>query len=211
MASTGSAESASAATSPDSTELTGRLLLPGSGGRRGVELHVDVVGTAGGAEQTWVLPDDDGRFRAAVPGRPTLVVVSTGSEVLRLEESDLPDVNGRGEVDLGDIDLRDLLVAREVRVSSGDQVNDGLVRVGLWIGPPHRGPQGELPSLGSKQFPSLKLGSTNEWLLPEDVVDIYFLVELPAEPPSAAGWRSGAQQVFGPYDGSAFPLELRLD
>lgn len=198
-------------TLPHATSLVGQLLLPGDGGRRGVEVHVWSAQPDGEVRKHWVLPDPDGRFSQDVPGVLTRISVSAGAEVHRIDAGDLPRADAGGRVDLGAIDLRDSLGERRVRVRAAAGAPDGVVRVGLWIGPPHTGPRGELPSLGSRQFPPLALGSEVTWLLPPDAVAVHFLVEQPDGPGRGANWRSGKQQVFGPYASSAFPLELVLD
>ncbi len=201
---------ASSAPTP-ATSLVGQLLLPAGGDRRGLEVHAWIADQDGEERQLWIFPDADGRFARDVSGQPTRVVVHAGSEVYRVEGDDLPRANGRGRVDLGVVDLRERLVVRRVRVLAAAGAPGGLVRLGLWVGPPHRGPQGELPSLGSKQFPAVELGSEVEWLLPPDARAVHFLVERPEGPGRGVDWRSGAQQVFGPYESASFPLDLELD
>lgn len=196
--------------SPQAATLVGQLLLPGDGGRRGVELHVWVTAPNGEVRQLWVLPEADGRFAREITGVPTRVSVSAGSEVHSIEAADLPSADAMGDIDLGEIDLREQLLMHRVRLRATDSSPGGVVRVGLWIGPPHTGPRGELPSLGSKQFPPFELGSDVDWLLPPKSSAVYFLVERPDGPDHTINWRSGKQQVFGPYDSSAFPLVLVL-
>ncbi|MEO0743524.1 MAG: hypothetical protein AAF089_18235 [Bacteroidota bacterium] len=202
---------AAMAPSPQATALLGQLLLPGEGGRRGVEVHVWMAEPGGEERQLWILPDGDGRFAQAMSGALTRVHVSAGSDVHRMDASDLPAPDDGGQIDLGTIDLRERLVERRVRVRATEAAPDAVVRVGLWIGPPQTGPQGELPSLGSKQFPTVELGREVAWLLPPDAGAVHFLVERPDGPDHATTWPSGAQQVFGPYESSAFPLDLVLD
>ncbi|MEM8557627.1 MAG: hypothetical protein AAGG50_07375 [Bacteroidota bacterium] len=201
------------ATAPsfEADSLVGQLRLPGEGGRRGVEVHAWVATPDGEEHQIWVLPEDDGRFAQAISGALTRVHVSAGSDVHRIDAADLPPADDQGRVDLGVIDLRERLVARRVRVRAAEGASGGVVRVGLWLGPPHTGPQGELPSLGSKQFPTVELGSELEWLLPPNASAVHFLVERPASTGHTTTWRSGTQQVFGPYASSAFPLDLVMD
>ncbi len=205
------ASPATATSSQAATLLVGHLLLPGEGGRRGVELHVWIAAPEGEERQLWILPDADGRFERDISGVLTRASVFAGSEVHRIDAADLMSADSSGLLDLGVIDLRERLVAHRVRMRAADGAQGGVVRAGLWIGPPHTGPQGELPSLGSVQFPPIVLGSEVEWLLPPDTSAVYFLVERPENPGHTANWRSGEQYVFGPYASSAFPLELVLD
>ena len=199
------------AVAPGAATLSGRVLLPGEGGRRGVELHAWVTAPDGEAHRIWVLPDDDGRFAQAYAGVITRLRVFAGSEVLGFDVNDLPATDDRGRVDLGEIDLRERLVAYRVHLRAADGAPGGVVRAGLSVGPWHTGPNGELPSLGSRQFPPLDLGRVAEWLLPPDTNDVYVLVERPDGPGRGRNWRSGPQQVFGPYDASAFPIDLVMD
>ena len=207
-----------ASTGPASTtssvaKLVGRLLLPGDGGRRGVELHTWVADSPEGEpRQLWILPDADGHFTREFFGTlKRKVSVLAGSEVHRIDEADLPHIDANRSVDLGEIDLRGLLTSRHVRVVGDDaDAAGGVVRLALSIGPSHTGPNGELPSLGSIQFPTTPIGSDVEWLLRPEATDIYFLVERPDGPDHETVWRSGKKQVFGPYEPSAFPLELHL-
>lgn len=202
---------ATVTTSPRANTLVGHLLLPGERGRRGVEVHAQVTTPDGDSRQLWILPDADGRFAQEFSGDVERVSVSAGSEVHRIDAADLPRGTDNGAIDLGAIDLRESLVTRRMSVRLVDEAPGELVRIGLWIGPPHTGPRGELPSLGSKQFPSAELGSEVEWLLPPDADDIFFIVELSDEPSPSLDWKSDAQYLFGPYETSAFPLELVLE
>lgn len=194
------------------SELVGRVLLPGDGGRRGLELHAWATNASKDeARQLWILPEADGRFARPFSGTLTKVSVLAGSYVHEFDAVSLPEADSEGRVDLGEIDLRSRLVARSVRVIAGaDEPEPGVVRVALSVGPSHRGPLGELPSLGSRQFPTVDVGSRQEWLLPPDAEDLYFLVERPDGIVDDSAWRSGEKQVFGPFDAAAFPLELRL-
>ena len=91
----------------------------------------------------------------------------------------------------------------------------GLIFLGIAsfrTGPPPVGPQGEPVSLGSRQFPPVALGTEVEWLLGHDAHSIYFLVERPAdEGLRTRPWRSGYQQLFGPFTAAEIPSELVVD
>lgn len=193
------------------SRVVGQLLLPGEGGRRGVELQAWFAAPDGAERQFWILPDADGRFDREVFGTLTRARVTAGSEVLRVDVDALASVDSDGLLDLGAIDLRDRLVAYRVRMRAPEGAPGGAVRAGLWLGPPQRGPQGELPSLGSMQFSSYAIGDEIEWLLPPDEGEIYFLVERPRSPDHTDPWFGGRQYVFGPYASADFPLELVLD
>ncbi len=205
------AEASRAAEASQAATLVGQLVLPGDGGRRGVELHAWVADADGESQQLWILPDEGGRFAREFSGALTRVSVVASAQVLRFDAADLPRANALGQVDLGAIDLRELLAVRRVRVRAADGAPSGVVRVGAWIGAPHTGPFGEMPSLGSGQFEPVELGSETEWLLPPDAGDVHFLVERPDGPGRGTSWRSGPQQLFGPYEPAAFPLELAVN
>lgn len=208
-------EASAIADAPRPTTLIGQLLLPGEGGQADVELRVSltvwVAAPDGETRQLWIFPDADGRFTSEIPGVLNRVSVFAGSEVYRVELADLPRADASGQVDLGSIDLRASLVVWRVRVRAAEGAPGGVVRIGRWVGSPHRGPLGELPALGSKQFPTLELGREIEWLLPPDASAVHFLVERPDGPGRGRHWRGGPQQVFGPYDASEPPLELVLN
>lgn len=195
----------------DAARLTGRLRLPGPAGRRGLELHAWFQGSSGLEEQLWILPGSDGRFTSELPGPLTRIALWAGSDVLRLGPADLPRPDETGLVDLGTIDLRDRLAGHTVRISTEGEPRTGVVRSGPWTGLPQRSAEGELPSLGSVQFPPIQLGDDVEWLLPHDARDLYFLVERPTGPGRGLEWRTGQQWLFGPFELDDFPLELILD
>lgn len=196
---------------PQDRALVGRVLLPGTGGRRGLEIHVWYTDASGEQQQLWILPEDDGRFEKAFTGVLTRAQVVAGSRVHAIDPADLQRTTEEGMVDLGTIDLREQLAVFPIRVRLGDGSRQGFVRVGLWIGPPDTGPQGELPSLGSRQFPPYEMTQAIDWVLPAETRDVYFLVERSDEAGLSGGWRASTQQLFGPFDSSSFPLELVLD
>lgn len=191
--------------------LSGRVLLPGDGGRRGLEVHAWFTDPSGKEGQLWLLPEDDGRFEHMFSGELTGARVFAGLGVHAFDAIDLKRSVDTGGVDLGTIDLRDRLAVYPIHVRAGDGSRKGFVRVGLWVGLPHTGPQGELPSLGSRQFPTYELGQSIDWVLPPDTPDVYFLVERSDGSGQGTSWRADGQQLFGPFDSSSFPLELVLD
>lgn len=199
--------------SPSSRDGTviGRVLLPGTGGRRGLEIHAWFTDANGEELHLWILPEENGRFERAFSGLLTRARVVAGSYVQNLDTQGLQHNQDEGIVDLGTIDLREQLVVCPIRIRSGDSTAGADIRVGLWIGQPHTGPQGEFPSLGSKQFPTYEIDQPIEWVLPPDVRNVYFLVERPDGAGRGTNWQTGAQQLFGPFDSSSFPVELILD
>lgn len=203
------------ASSASSTTLAGRLLLPGEGSRGDVELRVDlrvwVAGPDGEEHLRWIFPHADGRFEWETLDVPTRLSVHAGAEVHRIDTVDLPTADASGRIDLGSIDLRESLTVWRLRLRASEGAPGGAVRIGRWIGPPHTGPFGEPPSLGSKQFPTVELGDEVEWLLPPDASAVHFLVERPSGPGRGVNWRSGEQRLFGPFDAPATPLELFVD
>ena len=196
---------------PQDGIIVGRVLLPGEGGRRGLEVHAWFTDPSGEEGQLWLLPGDDGRFEHAFSGELTGARVFAGLGVHVVDAADLEHSEQERVIDLGTIDLRERLAVFPIRVRPGDGSRAGFVRVGLWVGPPHTGPRGELPSLGSRQFPTYELGQTIDWVLPPDTPDVYFLVEYSDGPGRGTSWRADGQQLFGPFDSSSFPLELVLD
>lgn len=192
--------------------LVGQLLLPSGSGSRGVEILVTIAHNEQEARTVWVLFDDLGHFTHAFTGTLTSVTVTTGGrDIHRLEAEDLPAPDPTGRIDLGVIDLRDRLAGHRLVLRAADGPSAGVVRIGMWIGPPPVGPRGEPVSLGSRQFPPVVLGSELEWLLPLEAGEVYFLVERPDGPGRGTEWRSGQQRLFGPFTTAKFPAELVLD
>jgi len=200
------------AVQPERT-LVGQVLLPSGVGSRGVEVKVMITATGSEPRKVWVLFDEQGRFAHTFRGSLTSVKVTAGveAEVHRIDTEDLPEVNQAGQIDVGVIDLRDRLTKHRLLVRAADGKPPGDVRVGMWFGPPPVGPQGEPVSLGSRQFPPVALGSELEWLLPREAHSIYFLVERPSASSRGTEWRSGHQQLFGPFTSSEMPAELIMD
>jgi hypothetical protein len=198
---------------PSERTLVGQVLLPSGVGSRGVELLITVTATDGEPRKVWLLFDEQGRFAHTLDGSLTSVKVTAGirAEVYRLDTEELPQVDQAGQIDLGVIDLRDQLARHRMTLRTADGKPPGLVRVAMWFGPPHVGPRGEPVSLGSRQFPPVAPGSEVEWLLSHEAHSIYFLVERPSGPGRGRAWRSGHQQLFGPFTSAEIPAELIMD
>ena len=190
---------------PLKSSLVGQLLLPGVGGSRGVEILAQYLDTGGKPQPAWVRFDQQGRFAHTFTGRVTEVRVTAGADVHRIDAQHLPAPDRSGRIDLGVVDLRDRLQEHRMRLRPADGAEQGDARIGLWIDPPPVGPQGEPVSLGSAQFPELQLGSEVDWLLPPETHSVYFLVERPSDSRRGRDWRSGRQQLFGPFTTAQFP------
>lgn len=191
--------------------LVGQVTLPAGSGSRGVEVQVLVSSAGDTPQRSWVLFDERGRFSHRFRGSLTRVEVSAGVVVHRIDAGELLDMHSRGRIDVGVIDLRDRLKAHRLMLRAADGKPGGDVRVGMWVGLPPVGPRGESVSLGSRQFPPIALGSAMEWLLPRDTQDLYFLVERPADAARGKEWRSGRQQLFGPFPSKGVPSEFVVD
>ena len=196
----------------DGRTLVGQVLLPHGEGRRGLELWVTETATGREPRATWVLFDAEGRFAHRLQGSLTGVTVTAGSaEVYRLDAANVSGVDPEGRVDVGGIDLRERLIGHHLALRPATGSPGGDVRVALWFGPPPVGPFGEPVSLGSAQFPEVALGGGMEWLLPREARSIHFLVERPADSGRGREWRSGQQQLFGPFILAELPAELIVD
>lgn len=191
--------------------LVGQLLLPPGAGSRGVEVLVRTAPSSGESRITWVLFDEQGLFSHTFSEAVTRVTVTAGTEVYRIDAGDLSEANQAGRIDLGLIDLRDLLKRHRLMVRVADGKAPGEVRVGMFSGPPPVGPFGEPVSLGSGQFPPVALDSEMEWLVPYTAQGIYFLVERSAGSGRGLEWRSGQQSLFGPFTSTELPTELIVE
>lgn len=197
--------------------MIGRLLLPGEGGRRGLEVHAWIAPPVSAdwqgeeEEQLWIFPDADGRFERELASTLTRATIDTGAVVHVFDVGALAGPDASGTLDLGVVDLRERLVEQRVRVVTAPGGQGGAVRLGLWIGGPPRGPFGGLPGLGSIQFPTRTIGEETAWLMPRDARDVYFLVERHADPEGTEPWFTGEQYVFGPFTAADFPLELVME
>lgn len=188
--------------------LAGRLVLPPGEGVRGVDVELRFLLVSGETATKWAIPDPEGRFGHAIDERPHSVVVTAGVgfDLRALPTEALPQHDSAGLIDLGELDLSDLLERHSLRLEAAPGAALGQVRVGMWSGPPP-------PSvaLGSRQFPSVEVGSVQEWLVPAGAEEIYFLIERPRDPDPTAPWWGGGQQLYGPFDQGSLPAALTLD
>ncbi|MBC8369443.1 MAG: hypothetical protein H8E25_05555 [Planctomycetes bacterium] len=193
--------------------LSGQVLLPNGFSRRGLELHLNLIAPDGKLVDKWLLFDKQGHFSYVIEGSLTSVIISAGlrAEIFKIKSAELPKINREGQIDLGVIDLRDKLKVHRLMVRAAEGKPQGEVRVAMWFKPPPVGPSGGRVELGSRQFPPITLGHEQEWLLPLQADEIYFLVERPIDLEGASGWRSGHQRLFGPYTLAELPSELLMD
>lgn len=192
--------------------LVGQVLLPPGEGRRGVELHVEVQAPDEDPIDQWIFFDAQGQFEHSFRGNLTGVTIRTGgAELFRVEAEKRAQASQSEQLHVGVIDLRDRLLRHRLAVGAAQGKPLGVVRVAMWLRPPPVGPQGEPVSLGSRQFPPVELGSTMEWLVPAEAQSVYFLVERPADEKRGRHWRSGHQQLFGPYRSSQLPTKILMD
>lgn len=193
---------------PNPRRIGGRLLLPPGDGTRGVDVELRFSSDAENAWTKWVPPEPSGQFGRAIEQLPDSVVVTagTGFDLLELPAASLPEPDSAGTLDLGELDLRDRLMRHTLRLEPAPDAALGLVRVAMWSGPPP-----PLVALGSRQFPPVPVGTSQEWLVPPDAEAIYFLVERPRDPDPSAPWWEGAQQRFGPFTVETLPAALILD
>ncbi len=194
---------------PFARTLVGQLLLPSGTGNRGVEVLIRASESAGPV--AWAVLDERGRFDVTLREVPSSLTVTAGPDVHRIDAADLPDADRVGRIDVGVIDLRDRLKEHRLVVRAADGEAPAVVRAGMFFGPPPVGPSGEPVSLGSRQFPELASERDVAWLLPHDARAIYFLVERPSGAGRGRQWRSGRQQLFGPFTSADVPAELVLD
>jgi len=172
---------------------------------------VTITATGSEPRVTWLLFDEQGHFAHTFPGNLTSVRVTTGltAEIHRIDTEELPEASQSGQIDVGVIDLRDRLTTHRLVLRAADGEPSSDVRVAMCFGLPPTGPEGEPVALGSRQFPPVALGSEVEWLLPHGAQSVYFLVERGSG--RARDWRSGPQQLFGPFTLADLPAELIMD
>ncbi|MCB1184335.1 hypothetical protein KDM41_12940, partial [bacterium] len=193
------AAATSPATAPDPT-LTGRLLLPAGADGRDLSVVASVRDADGTPRDIWARVTPDGHFTRPLPGelRGVRILAGIGVDLLVLAGPDLPAATATG-IDLGALDLTATVVARRIVMPPGPA---GVLRAAPHLGPIPTDPLGAMVSLGSAQFRELAPGAAVVWLFPPDAADIHILVEHPADARRGREWRTGRQEVFGPY-----PLE----
>lgn len=193
---------------PSLRRLEGRLMLPPGDGIRGIDVELRFSLDGEDVQTEWATPEPSGEFGRAIDRLPDSVVITAGAgfELLKLPASSLPEPDLAGVLDLGELRLGERLMRYTLRLEPAPDAALGLVRVAMWSGPPP-------PSvaLGSRQFPPVSVGTSQEWLVPSDAEEIYFLVERPRDPDPAAPWWEGAQQRFGPFTAESLPAALTLD
>lgn len=191
--------------------LQGRVLLPGGPQARGGEVVLE-ISSGGGERKVWLVADEEGRFTRDLEGELREVTVQVGADVRRRFEGErLAAATRDGVIALGDIDLRDELIIRRVTVRGSSADDDGMIRIGRWVGKPPTGPDGGNVALGSRQFPPTRLGTPVDWRIPRDAEEVYFLTERPSAVGEELEWWGGKQQLFGPFAPTEIPAELALD
>lgn len=188
--------------------VSGQLLLPEGEGSRGVELIATVVSDNGEKQERWIRFDREGRFEQRFSERLVGLKVASGigAVVYEFDSRALSTIDSRRQVKLRAVDLTEKLVARHVKLARGADLRSEVVRVSMWFQKPRKD-----VSLGSAQFPEVKPGTNQEWLLPLEFDAAYFLVEHPATDDRGRNWRSGKQQLFGPFKPKELPSELLID
>jgi hypothetical protein len=188
--------------------IEGRVLLPEGEGRRGTEVRLIFATPEGGERFTWVQTDADGRFSYTGEAPPLRAVVHAAG----VDVHTVPVEAGAGvPIALEVLDLRERLLPHRLTLVAAEGSPAGDVRVAPWAVLPPPGPMGEMVSLGSAQFPELALSDTVEWLLPKSAETITFLTERPDGEARGRAWRTGPQQLFGPYPLTELPDELVIE
>lgn len=188
--------------------VVGQLRLPAGNGARGVHVIID-ISSDGSTTREWLELDDGLRFRSSFTGSLTRLQIVTGVSTLvhRFDAGELAGLTKGNSVDVGNIDLRRHLQAHKIKFSSAGA---NTLRAGMWLEKPSTDFAGNLPSLGSRQFPELEAGKEMDLLLPSRFDAGYFLVEEPADARRGRDWRSGKQRLFGPFRSPDLPAELRI-
>lgn len=196
---------------PRATNLTsvkGRLILPPGSGTRGIQVIGTIRFDEDETADEWLILDESGGFNHEFHGELIGLRVTSGieAEIISFAADKLPVADRAGQIDFGNIDIRDEVVEHILRLQMDEGLASGSIRIGMWFGAPAAG-----VSLGSRQFPVIEIGSTMRWLIPRDATDIYFLVEHPSNPRNSVdSWRSGVQQRFGPFNSASLPESLIL-
>jgi hypothetical protein len=188
--------------------VVGQLRLPAGDGARGVHVIIDIA-TDGSTTREWLNLDKDLRFRSSFTGSLTKLEIATGVSAIvhRINAQELARLTNQNAIDVGTIDLSNRLQAHKITFSSAGAKT---LRTGMWLEKPNTDFEGNLPSLGSRQFPEIEAGKEMDLLLPSKFDAAYFLVEEPADKRRGREWRSGKQELFGPFRASELPAELRI-
>ncbi len=188
--------------------VVGQLQLPPGNGARGVHVIIDIVND-GSTTREWLNLDDAFRFQGSFTGALTRLEIATGVSTIvhRFNEPELAQLKKQNSVDIGIIDLRRRLQSHKITFFSEGAKT---LRTGMWLEKPNTDFMGNLPSLGSRQFPEVKEGKEMDLLLPSEFDSAYFLLEEPADERRGREWRSGKQNLFGPFRSTELPAELRI-
>lgn len=186
----------------------GQLQLPPGEGARGVHAIIDIA-RDGATTREWLELDDEFRFRSTFTGTLKELEIATGPSpvVYRLKAGELAQKKKKNAVDIGTIDLRQRMQAHTIKILSDEAAT---LRIGMFTEKPATDFEGNLPSLGSRQFPEVPAGQEMTWLLPSELDTAYFLVEEPVDERRGREWRSGKQKLFGPFRSSELPAELEF-
>lgn len=189
--------------------IVGKLLLPPGSGSRGMHVILD-IDIDDSLHREWLELDDVFSFRSSFTGTLKKLEVATGlaSVVHQLNAQELAQLTKQDTVDIGIIDLREQLLSHKIKVLSEAATT---LRIGMWLEQPMTDFSGNLPSLGSRQFPEIAAGKEADWLIPSEFDTVYFLVEEPADRRRGREWQSGRQKLFGPYRSTNLPAELSMD
>lgn len=188
--------------------VVGRVMLPAGDGARGIAVILTMDASADRPEDEWALLDEHDAFAKPVRGKLTRVRVVAGSfmTVVELSGDALPRPDAIGRIDLGDIDVRDLVTSHRLKLTAAPGSEAGAVRVGMWFEPPHPD-----VSMASRQFPELQTGDTMEWLVPKEAEAVYFMSERPADDGRGLEWKSGKKTLVGPFGLGELPGELVVE
>jgi len=195
-------------TVPAERTVTGQVLLPPGDGSRGVEIIATVASDGKKGQMVWILFDEKGHFSHSFRGDLLGLSFRAGieGEQLVFVGEKLPRPDKAGQIKMDVIDMRHLLAVHRLQLRAATGAPPGPVRVGMWFGKPPKD-----VSLGSRQFAEISIGAEQEWLVPHDGEDIYFLVERPADSRRDRNWWSGKQKLFGPFTAENLPVELVID
>lgn len=205
----GCSSSAQVVLVPKSNQVVvGQLQLPPGTGSRGMHVIIDIA-DAGSTTREWVELDDEFRFRSSFTGTLKKLEIATGLATIvhQFSAQELTLLTKQKTVDIGTIDLRKRLQSLKVKLLSNSATT---LRVGMWFEKPATDFLGSLPSLGSRQFSEIEAGKEMDWLIPAEFDTAYFLVEEPADKRRGQKWRSGKQELFGPFRSTKLPNQFKI-